>query len=98
MGTRTGYIGVYREYSITRVNMGTRTGYIGVYRVYSITRVNMGTLKIYSGIQGIRDNIRGSLYGDCHELLATVLRRNKNMAVEFGTVSQLLYFGNSQIC
>ena len=46
------------------------TGYIGVYRVYSITRVNMGTHKIYSGIQGIRDNISGSLYGDCHELLA----------------------------
>ena len=32
--------------------------------------VNMGTHKIYSGIQGIRDNISGSLYGDCHELLA----------------------------
>ena len=30
----------------------------------------MGTHKIYSGIQGIRDNILGSLYGDCHELLA----------------------------
>ena len=30
----------------------------------------MGTHKIYSGIQGIRDNIWGSLYGDCHELLA----------------------------
>ena len=30
----------------------------------------MGTHKIYSGIQGIRDNISGSLYGDCHELLA----------------------------
>ena len=48
----------------------TQLGYIGVYRVYSITRVNMGTHKIYSGIQGIRDNISGSLYGDCHELLA----------------------------
>ena len=46
------------------------TGYIGVYRVYSITRVSMGTHKIYSGIQGVRDNIWGSLYGDCHELLA----------------------------
>ena len=31
----------------------------------------MGTHKIYSGVQGIRDNISGSLYGDCHELLAT---------------------------
>ena len=31
----------------------------------------MGTHKIYSGIQGIRDNISGSLYGDCHELLAS---------------------------
>ena len=30
----------------------------------------MGTHKIYSGIQGIRDNMSGSLYGDCHELLA----------------------------
>ena len=30
----------------------------------------MGTHKIYSSIQGIRDNILGSLYGDCHELLA----------------------------
>ena len=30
----------------------------------------MGTHKIYSGIQGLRDNISGSLYGDCHELLA----------------------------
>ena len=30
----------------------------------------MGTHKIYSGIQGIWDNISGSLYGDCHELLA----------------------------
>ena len=30
----------------------------------------MGTHKIYSGIQGIRDNISGSLHGDCHELLA----------------------------
>ena len=30
----------------------------------------MGTHKIYSGIQGIRDNVSGSLYGDCHELLA----------------------------
>ena len=30
----------------------------------------MGTHKIYSGIQGIRDNISGSLYGDCHEVLA----------------------------
>ena len=29
----------------------------------------MGTHKIYSGIQGIRDNISGGLYGDCHELL-----------------------------
>ena len=28
----------------------------------------MGTHKIYSGIQGIR----GSLYGDCHELLASL--------------------------
>ena len=33
----------------------------------------MGTHKIYSGIQGIRDNISGSLYGDCHELLAVRL-------------------------
>ena len=33
----------------------------------------MGTHKIYSGIQGIRDNISGSLYGDCHELLAALL-------------------------
>ena len=33
----------------------------------------MGTHKIYSGIQGIRDNISGSLYGDCHELLAANL-------------------------
>ena len=33
----------------------------------------MGTHKIYSGIQGIRDNISGSLYGDCHELLALSL-------------------------
>ena len=30
----------------------------------------MGTHKIYSGIQGITDNISGSLYGDCYELLA----------------------------
>ena len=30
----------------------------------------MGTHKIYSGIHGIRDSILGSLYGDCHELLA----------------------------
>ena len=30
----------------------------------------MDTHKIYSGIQGIRDNISGCLYGDCHELLA----------------------------
>ena len=30
----------------------------------------MGTHKIYSGIQGIRDNMSRSLYGDCHELLA----------------------------
>ena len=37
-------IGVYRVYSITRVNMYTR--YIGVYRVYSMTRVNMGTQDI----------------------------------------------------
>ena len=34
----------------------------------------MGTQKIYGGIQGIRDNISGSLYGDCHELLARVYR------------------------
>ena len=40
-----------------------------MYRVYSITRVNMGTHKIYRGIQ-YRTNILGSLYGDCHELLA----------------------------
>ena len=44
----TGYIGVYRVYVITRVNMGTEdkhgyTGYTRVYRVYSVTRVNMGT-------------------------------------------------------
>ena len=32
----------------------------------------MGTHKIYSGIQGTRDNISGSLYGDCHELLAEI--------------------------
>ena len=32
----------------------------------------MGAHKIYSGIQGIRDNIWGSLYGDCHELLAKI--------------------------
>ena len=32
----------------------------------------MGTHKIYSGIQGIRDNISGSLYGYCHELLAPI--------------------------
>ena len=41
----TGYIGVYRVYSITRVNSGY-IGYIGVYKVYSITRVNMGTQDI----------------------------------------------------
>ena len=39
------YIGVYRVYSITTVNVYTR--YIGVYRVYSITRVNMGTQDVY---------------------------------------------------
>ena len=37
----------------------------------------MGTHKIYSGIPGIRDNISGSLYGDCHELLATILKTLK---------------------
>ena len=35
----TGYKGVYRVYSTTRVNMGTQEK--GVYRVYSITRVNI---------------------------------------------------------
>ena len=35
----------------------------------------MGTHKIYSGTQGIRDNISGSLYGDCHELLAEIRRK-----------------------
>ena len=38
----------------------------------------MGTHKIYSGIQGIRDKISGSLYGDCHELLAKVLVKLMN--------------------
>ena len=32
----------------------------------------MGTHKIYRGIQ-YRTNILGSLYGDCHELLAKVM-------------------------
>ena len=40
----TGYIGVYRVYSITRVNMGKQD--IGMYRVHSITRVFMGTQDI----------------------------------------------------
>ena len=39
-------IGVYRVYSITKVNMGTQDIY-GYYRVYSITRVNMATQDIY---------------------------------------------------
>ena len=38
----TGHIGVYRVYSMTRVN----TGYIEVYRVYSLTRVNIGAKDI----------------------------------------------------
>ena len=40
----------------------------------------MGTHKIYSGIQGIRDNISGSLYGDCHELLAS---GTQNLSMSF---------------
>ena len=38
-------MGVYRVYSIIRVNIGY-TGYRRVYRVYSITRVNIGTQDI----------------------------------------------------
>ena len=39
----TGYIGVYRVYSISRVN---NTGYRRVYRLYNMTKVNMGTQDI----------------------------------------------------
>ena len=39
-------MGVYKVYSMTRVNMGSQDIYIGVYRVYSMTRVNMGTQDI----------------------------------------------------
>ena len=42
----------------------------------------MGTHKIYSGIQGIRDNISGSLYGDCHELLAQLFTYFLNMFIK----------------
>ena len=38
-------------------------------------------LSIYSGIQGIRDNISGSLHGDCHELLAEIWLK-PNLIVE----------------
>ena len=41
----------------------------------------MGTHKIYSGIQGIRDNISGSLYGDCHELLAALMHCESKFSV-----------------
>ena len=45
----------------------------------------MGTHKIYSGIQGIRDNISGSLYGDCHELLAPAIPSGKLTMQPVGT-------------
>ena len=41
----------------------------------------MGTHKICSGIQGTRDSISGSLYGDCHELLARLQRRSDNVVI-----------------
>ena len=50
----------------------------------------MGTHKIYSGIQGIRDNISGSLYGDCHELLA---RNGGKLAGYFTSVAEDLNSG-----
>ena len=64
----TGYIGVYRVYSITRVNMGKQD--IGMYRVnYTVLQGCSWVHRIYRGIR-YYTNILGSLYGDCHELLA----------------------------
>ena len=51
----------------------------------------MGTHKIYSGIQGIRDNISGSLYGDCHELLA-----HQRCAVKHHVMNELVMGRASQ--
>ena len=48
----------------------------------------MGTHKIYSGIQGIRDNISGSLYGDCHELLARKRLNQENNRGEKSTTNR----------
>ena len=48
----------------------------------------MGTHKIYSGIQGIRDNISGSLYGDCHELLAEKRLPISYLALKFRYINK----------
>ena len=67
----------------------------GVYKVYSITRVNTGTqdihgyteyIGVYKGIPGIITyctNILGSLYGDCHELLAPWSLRTAQILIQF---------------
>ena len=53
----TGYIGVYRVYSITRVSMGTQDipGYTG----YTVSLGYSWVYRVYRGIQGIHAVLPG---------------------------------------